>query len=138
MCSSDLEGMEEANVYDVVYVSDNKLIGEIIEMRKDRASIQVYEETSGIGPGEPVYTTGQPLSPAANTDCLFWLVFLVFFASGHVPCFSGRPAKLAVFSPIIQAWADLSRCLASWAIPPSPCWAGPPTSTIMNRLSPRY
>jgi len=56
------EGMEEANVYDVVYVSDNKLIGEIIEMRKDRASIQVYEETSGIGPGEPVYTTGQPLS----------------------------------------------------------------------------
>ena len=56
------EGMEEANVYDVVYVSDNKLIGEIIEMRKDRASIQVYEETSGIGPGEPVYTTGLPLS----------------------------------------------------------------------------
>ena len=56
------EGMEEANVHDVVYVSDNKLIGEIIEMRKDRASIQVYEETSGIGPGEPVYTTGQPLS----------------------------------------------------------------------------
>lgn len=56
------EGMEEANVYDVVYVSGNKLIGEIIEMRKDRASIQVYEETSGIGPGEPVYTTGQPLS----------------------------------------------------------------------------
>lgn len=56
------EGMEEANVYDVVYVSDNKLIGEIIEMRNDRASIQVYEETSGIGPGEPVYTTGQPLS----------------------------------------------------------------------------
>ena len=56
------EGMEEANVYDVVYVSDNKLIGEIIEMRKDRASIQVYEETSGIGPGEPVYTTEQPLS----------------------------------------------------------------------------
>ena len=56
------EGMEVVNVYDVVYVSDNKLIGEIIEMRKDRASIQVYEETSGIGPGEPVYTTGQPLS----------------------------------------------------------------------------
>ena len=56
------EGMEEANMYDVIYVSDNKLIGEIIEMRKDRASIQVYEETSGIGPGEPVYTTGQPLS----------------------------------------------------------------------------
>lgn len=56
------EGMDEANVYDVVLVSENKLIGEIIEMRGDRASIQVYEETTGIGPGEPVYTTGSPLS----------------------------------------------------------------------------
>ena len=56
------EGMEEANIYDVVSVSDNRLIGEIIEMRGDRASIQVYEETTGIGPGDPVYTTGEPLS----------------------------------------------------------------------------
>lgn len=56
------EGMDEANVYDVVKVSDKKLIGEIIEMRGDKASIQVYEETTGIGPGEPVYTTGEPLS----------------------------------------------------------------------------
>lgn len=56
------EGMDEANIYDVVKVSDNKLIGEIIEIRGDRASIQVYEETTGIGPGEPVYTTGEPLS----------------------------------------------------------------------------
>lgn len=56
------EGMEEANVYDVVQVSQNRLIGEIIEMREDRASIQVYEETTGIGPGEEVYTTGTPLS----------------------------------------------------------------------------
>ncbi|NLJ98848.1 MAG: V-type ATP synthase subunit A, partial [Tissierellia bacterium] len=56
------EGMDEANVYDVVEVSENKLIGEIIEMRGDKASIQVYEETTGIGPGEPVYTTGEPLS----------------------------------------------------------------------------
>lgn len=56
------EGMEEANIYDVVKVSDSRLIGEIIEMRDDKASIQVYEETSGIGPGEPVETTGEPLS----------------------------------------------------------------------------
>lgn len=55
-------GMSDANVYDVVEVSEDKLIGEIIEMRGDRASIQVYEETTGIGPGEPVYTTGAPLS----------------------------------------------------------------------------
>ena len=56
------EGMDEANVYDVVQVSENKLIGEIIEMRGDRASIQVYEETTGIGPEGPVYSTGEPLS----------------------------------------------------------------------------
>lgn len=56
------EGMEEANIYDVVRVSDTRLIGEIIEMRGDKASIQVYEETGGLGPGEPVYTTGEPLS----------------------------------------------------------------------------
>jgi V/A-type H+-transporting ATPase subunit A len=56
------EGMAEARVYDVVRVSDERLIGEIIEMRGDRASIQVYEETSGLGPGEPVETTGEPLS----------------------------------------------------------------------------
>ncbi|WP_138159837.1 V-type ATP synthase subunit A [Peptoniphilus catoniae] len=56
------EGMEDANVYDVVEVSDKKLIGEIIEMRGDEASIQVYEETTGIGPGDVVTSTGFPLS----------------------------------------------------------------------------
>lgn len=55
-------GMEDANVYDVVEVSKDKLIGEVIEMRGDKASIQVYEETTGIGPGNEVYTTGAPLS----------------------------------------------------------------------------
>jgi V/A-type H+-transporting ATPase subunit A len=56
------ENMLGAKMYDVVRVSDKRLIGEIIEVRGDRASIQVYEETSGLGPGEPVYTTGQALS----------------------------------------------------------------------------
>ena len=56
------EGMDEANIYDVCKVGQNGLIGEIIEMRGDKASIQVYEETSGIGPGDPVVTTGEPLS----------------------------------------------------------------------------
>ena len=56
------EGMEEANIYDVVKVGEKKLIGEIIEMRGDKASIQVYEETTGIGTGDPVITTGEPLS----------------------------------------------------------------------------
>ena len=56
------EGMGQCEMYDVVRVSDQRLIGEIIELRGDTASIQVYEETSGLGPGEPVYSTGSPLS----------------------------------------------------------------------------
>ncbi|WP_101773579.1 V-type ATP synthase subunit A [Peptostreptococcus faecalis] len=56
------EGMEDANIYDVVKVSEAGLIGEIIEMRDDKASIQVYEETAGIGTGEPVKTLSEPLS----------------------------------------------------------------------------
>jgi len=56
------EGMQDAKMYDVVRVSNKQLIGEIIEIRGDKASIQVYEETSGLGPGEPVVSTGEPLS----------------------------------------------------------------------------
>ena len=55
-------GMADVQMFDVVRVSKQQLIGEIIELRGDRASIQVYEETGGIGPGEPVFTTGAPLS----------------------------------------------------------------------------
>ena len=54
--------MEEVQVYDVVRVGKKRLIGEVIELRGDLASIQVYEETAGIGPGEPVYFTYEPLS----------------------------------------------------------------------------
>lgn len=56
------EGMRDADMFDVVRVSSKRLIGEIIEMHGDRASIQVYEETSGLGPGEIVESTGAPLS----------------------------------------------------------------------------
>ena len=56
------EGMRDANMYDVVRVSNQRLIGEIIEMHGDEASIQVYEETSGLRPGEPVESTEVPLS----------------------------------------------------------------------------
>ena len=55
-------GMKDANMFDVVHVGSQKLIGEILEMRGDQASIQVYEETAGIGPGDEVVTTGAPLS----------------------------------------------------------------------------
>lgn len=56
------EGMKDANMFDVVKVSEQRLIGEIIEMHGDKASIQVYEETSGLGPGSPVESTGEQLS----------------------------------------------------------------------------
>ncbi len=56
------DNMRDANLFDVVRVSQQRLIGEIIEMHGDSASIQVYEETSGLAPGEPVETTGAPLS----------------------------------------------------------------------------
>jgi len=56
------KGLKNAKMYDVVKVSSQKLIGEIIELNRDSATIQVYEETSGIGPGEPVFSTDMPLS----------------------------------------------------------------------------
>lgn len=56
------EGMRDANMFDVVRVSDKRLIGEIIEMHGDRASIQVYEETAGLGTGQAVESTGEPMS----------------------------------------------------------------------------
>ncbi|HBN12996.1 MAG TPA: V-type ATP synthase subunit A [Clostridiales bacterium] len=56
------EGMSDSKMYDVVRVSDKGLIGEVIELRGDKASIQVYEETAGLGPGEEVTSTGEPLS----------------------------------------------------------------------------
>ncbi len=56
------KGMRDANMFDVCRVSDQRLIGEIIEMHGDEASIQVYEETSGLGPGAPVESTGTPMS----------------------------------------------------------------------------
>ena len=55
-------GMRDANMFDVVRFSEERLIGEIIEMHGDRASIQVYEETAGLAPGAPVESTGAPLS----------------------------------------------------------------------------
>lgn len=56
------EGLKTCKMFDVVRVGERKLIGEIIELRDDRASIQVYEETSGLGTGDIVVSTGQPLS----------------------------------------------------------------------------
>ncbi len=56
------EGMTESRMFDVVEVGEDRLIGEIVELRDDKAAIQVYEETGGLGVGDPVYSTGEPLS----------------------------------------------------------------------------
>lgn len=72
------EGMRDASMFDVVRVSSQRLIGEIIEMHGDRASIQVYEETSGLGPGEIVESTGAlrfPLNSVRDLSVQFMTVF---------------------------------------------------------------
>ncbi|MGB9832459.1 MAG: V-type ATP synthase subunit A, partial [Caldisericum exile] len=56
------KGIPNAKMYEMVYVGEKRLFGEIIEVRGDMSSIQVYEDTSGIGPNEPVFSTGMPLS----------------------------------------------------------------------------
>ena len=56
------ENMADVKMYDVVKVGEKELIGEVIELRGDRASVQVYEETSGLGVGDKVVSTGYPLS----------------------------------------------------------------------------
>lgn len=56
------QGLKEPKIYDVVRVGQEKLIGEIIEIKEDKTSIQVYENTSGIGPGEPVFLTNKPIA----------------------------------------------------------------------------
>ena len=56
------DGMRDARMYDLVYVSEYRLIGEIIEIKGEKASIQVYEETGGLKPGDVVHATGEPLS----------------------------------------------------------------------------
>ena len=84
------EGMADAKMYDVVRVSKLGLIGEIIEMRGDRASVQVYEETSGLGPGEEVVSTGEPLSAELGPGLLTGIfdgiqrpLTTLFFKSGN-------------------------------------------------------
>src|SRR3989339_846293 len=78
------KGMEDANIYDVVKVSEHKLIGEIIEMRGDKASIQVYEDTSGIGPGEPVYLEGDIIGTVQETSLVVHKIMVPPGISGTI------------------------------------------------------
>lgn len=113
------EGMAESKMFDVVRVGRQRLIGEIIEMRDDRASIQVYEETSGLGPGQSVETTGVPLS--------------VELAPGLVgEMFDGiqRPLEVA----IEKSGAFIERGLSIPAIDRSKKWHFKPAKKIGDRV----
>lgn len=114
------EGMAESKMFDVVRVGSQRLIGEIIEMRDDRASIQVYEETSGLGPGQVVETTGVPLS--------------VELAPGLVgEMFDGIQRPLEVARK--QSGAFIGRGLSIPAIDRSKKWHFKPSKKIGDMVS---
>jgi len=113
-------GMKNAQMYEVVKVSEQKLIGEIIELKGDTASIQVYEETSGLGPGEPVYQTGKPLAVELGPGLLKSIydgiqrpLNLIREVAGdyitrgvEVPALD--PEKKWDFKPVVQAGQEVS------------------------------
>ena len=94
-------GMADVQMFDVVRVSEKQLIGEVIELRGDRASIQVYEETGGIGPGEPVESTGAPLSVELALVVLtpFAVIFLIIHLIRRALHKTGRHKKSRVPRP---------------------------------------
>lgn len=108
----EADGMDYANIHDVVEVSDNKLIGEIIEMRGGRASIQVYEETTGVGPGEKVVSTGSPLSVELGPGMLGQIFDGIQRPLGKLADMSGAFLQKGVTAPAL----DRSR---KWAFCPS-------------------
>ncbi|MBR3460362.1 MAG: V-type ATP synthase subunit A [Clostridia bacterium] len=114
------DGMGDVQMYDVVHVSDKELIGEVIELRGDRASVQVYEETGGIGPGEPVYPTGAPLS--------------VELAPGLIESiYDGIQRPLtALFE---SAGARITRGIAAPALDRSKKWNFQPTAKVGDMLT---
>ena len=113
------EGMVEARMYDLVRVGDEGLMGEIIEMRGDRASIQVYEETEGLGPGDPVEGTGAPLSVELGPGML-----------GAV--YDGVQRPLDVLEAM--AGSFLKRGVTAPGLDRSKLWEFVPTVTIGTRV----
>jgi len=73
------KGMEGSRMYDVVRVGELRLIGEIVELQGDRASIQVYEDTTGVGPGDPVYPTFAPLTVELGSSVTYTMVCNVHY-----------------------------------------------------------
>ena len=94
-------GLEDANMADVVRVGEQRLIGEILTMNGDSASIQVYEETSGLGPGAEVVTTGAPLSVELALVVLtpFAVIFLIIHLIRRALHKTGRHKKSRVPRP---------------------------------------
>ena len=78
------KGMSAAKMFEVVYVSEQRLVGEVIGLDGDTASIQVYEETGGVGPGEPVFLTGQTLSVELGPGLLENFYTIVRYLTVHV------------------------------------------------------
>ena len=116
------EGMDEANIQDVCKVGEKGLIGEIIDMRGDKASIQVYEETSGIGPGDPVVTTGEPLSVELGPGLIEAM-------------FDGIQRPLDKFMEVAQS-AFLTRGIAVPALDRDKKWEFNPTAKVGDMVAP--
>ena len=103
------EGMRDANMFDVVRVSSQRLIGEIIEMHGDKASIQVYEETSGLGPGETVESTGAPLSVELGPCLLYTSIAVRNRTMDSAPTIPRERARLELMVRMTRAVTMASR-----------------------------
>ena len=114
-------GLGEAKMFDLVRVGTEGLMGEIIEMRGDRASIQVYEETEGIGPGDPVEPTGAPLSVELGPGML-----------GAV--YDGVQRPLDALEA--QAGSFLARGISAPGLDREKVWEFAATATVGQRVSP--
>ena len=104
------EGMRDANMFDVVRVSSQRLIGEIIEMHGDEASIQVYEETSGLGPGEPVESMEVPLSVELGPGLIASIYDGIQRPLDDIMKISGNNLKRGVEVPSLEARPSLALC----------------------------
>ena len=120
------KGMRDANMFDVVRVSDKRLIGEIIEIHGDEASIQVYEETSGLGPGAPVTSTGEPLSVELGPGLIGSIYDGIQRPLDEIRKISGNNLQRGVEVPALgreAKWSSCPRCSPATRWPPGTCWA---------------
>ena len=109
------KGMRDANMFDVVRVSSQRLIGEIIEMHGDEASIQVYEETSGLGPGEPVESMNVPLSVELGPGLIGSIFDGIQRPLDEIRKLTGNNLKRGVEVPSLsRPWATNSSPATSW------------------------